>query len=88
MAELLEALPSPDFGDFLVTECERFVNGRASAETKLTCLKLVLTSSDWVYKVLHRALLLDEVQQLWACLRDGTAAEIDPAWLAIFFMVS
>lgn len=46
-----------------------------------------MNSTDWVYKVAHRGLFLDEVQQLWSHMRSGTAAQVDPAWLALFFMV-
>ncbi|KAK9893613.1 hypothetical protein P389DRAFT_114074 [Cystobasidium minutum MCA 4210] len=67
MTELINALPPPDLGDFLVHE--------------------YLHSTDWVYKVFHRSLFLDEVQQLWLCVRSGNTTDIDPAWLALFFMV-
>lgn len=50
-------------------------------------LLIDLNSLDWVYKVIHRGLFLDEIQQLWSHVRNGTADQIDPAWLALFFMV-
>lgn len=48
----------------------------------------VLHSFDWVYKVIHRGTFLDEVQQLWQCVQRGQGDQIDPAWLALFYMVS
>lgn len=89
MAELVDALPTPELGDFLVSECELLTYATSSCKVpKLTAASLLdLSSADWVYKVTHRALFLDEVQQLWSHMRNGSASTVDPAWLALFFMV-
>ena len=47
----------------------------------------VAQSSASYLQIVHRPTFLAESQELWSCIANGNTASIDPAWLALYYMV-
>ncbi|BGP15892.1 hypothetical protein JCM10213v2_003884 [Rhodosporidiobolus nylandii] len=58
--------------------------------SKKECYELIrryLLHMDWFFSLLHHATFEAEVKRFWEMVEAGRRYEVDPAWLALFYLV-
>ncbi|GAA6022558.1 hypothetical protein JCM10207_006585 [Rhodosporidiobolus poonsookiae] len=62
----------------------RLLPGKAES---YAAIKRYLVSFEWFFTLLHHPSLFAEVDAFWEMVESGRKYEVDPAWLALFYLI-